>query len=89
MMFAMPAVNASMLWEMLPNDVQLACYDSLLRYMPERCKEAGLDFDKAFPAPAGLEEYRRQMQALQAEARTREQLKGGRRDLAPAAPGGR
>lgn len=38
--------------------LDLMVYDSISPYLREQCKDQGLDFDKAFPAPPGLKEYR-------------------------------
>ena len=41
--------------------LQVLVYDAIQRPLRARCRDQGLDFEKAFPAPAGLEQYRRQM----------------------------
>ncbi|MDY6914428.1 MAG: hypothetical protein SVT52_08240, partial [Planctomycetota bacterium] len=50
--------------------LQVIIYDTIARPLKAQCRLEGLDFDKAFPMPAGLDEYR----ALR------------RRRLAPAKP---
>jgi hypothetical protein len=82
-MTSLPAVNASVLWEMLPNDVQLACYDGLLEFMPDRCRADKMSFEKAFPAPPGIENYRKAEQARQEALRAQEQLKAGGGQASP------
>ena len=45
--------------DLLPNAMQLMLYDAIAQPLRALCERGEVDFDAAFPAPEGLEEYRR------------------------------
>lgn len=79
-------LTSSSLYGRLPLPIQQQIYDGLVYYkMPERCEAQGLDFAKAFPEPAGVEEVRK----LRAEAQSVRDVTGVPREATtPAGPGG-
>ncbi|MFP3936963.1 MAG: hypothetical protein ACLFVW_01385 [Phycisphaerae bacterium] len=46
------------LYGSLPERMRLAIYDRIAPYLRSQCRQQGIDFQRAFPAPGGLEEYR-------------------------------
>ncbi len=51
-------VERSSLYQSLPNRTRLAIYDMVEHYLRPVCEQEDIDFDRAFPRPEGLEEYR-------------------------------
>jgi len=54
----LPLTDRSRLYASISPQGQLKIYDSIAPALRRQCEAEGLDFDKAFPAPPGLEEYR-------------------------------
>ncbi len=52
------------LWSKLPPETKQRCYDSLALRLRARCREEGEDFDVLFPAPPGMEAYRKRQQSV-------------------------
>ncbi|MCJ7543882.1 MAG: hypothetical protein MUP47_04845 [Phycisphaerae bacterium] len=55
-------IQRSQLYGRLDDATRVLAYDRLAgsKLLRDQCDREGLDFDKAFPAPAGLQEYRQQ-----------------------------
>ncbi|MFW6154196.1 MAG: hypothetical protein ACOC95_03170 [Planctomycetota bacterium] len=53
------------IWDQMPDGLQLALYDLLQARFRHICERQGIDFDKAFPEPSGLEEFRAAQEARQ------------------------
>lgn len=64
--FNLPLISRIQLYARLDAAAQIPAYDRLANSQELRrlCEAEGLDFAKAFPAPAGLEEYRSQQRRL-------------------------
>lgn len=52
-------VRQARMWVACPPYLRLAVYDDLIDYWKEQCEAAGFDVARAFPAPEGLDEYRK------------------------------
>ncbi|MBI1336953.1 MAG: hypothetical protein GC164_08330 [Phycisphaera sp.] len=50
-------------WANAPNEMKLEVYDRVRSKLEPEMKQAGFDFDRAFPAPDGLEAYRNQQKS--------------------------
>jgi hypothetical protein len=46
-------------WQREQEEVKRACYDDLVDEFEQLAKLEGLDVQKAFPPPAGMEDYRK------------------------------
>ena len=70
--FNLPLIARVRLYAGLDPQLQLPAYDRLanLPSLRQLCQAEGLDFDKAFPAPDGLEEYRSRQRRSMAPAPT-------------------
>lgn len=51
-------VDRARMYASLPQQMRLAIYDMIAPYLREQCRREGIDFQRAFPPPPGLEEYR-------------------------------
>ena len=65
---AMMGINMSLikrteLYSLADDRTQRMIYDVIAKTLREQCKSEGIDFGRAFPAPVGLEEYRRRQAA--------------------------
>lgn len=61
--YSMPPEMSMDLWNELPVPVQQRCYDYLKPDYATLVARNGLDFDKAFPEPPGMEQYRQERRA--------------------------
>jgi len=67
--YYLPLMSRVELYSRLPDETRVLAYDRLRdsELLADQCKREGIDFDKSFPAPPGLEEYRQwQQQQLRA-----------------------
>ncbi len=55
----LPLISRSRIYAAMPNSIQLFIYDPVAPYLARECKAQQIDFAKAFPSPAGLEEFRK------------------------------
>jgi hypothetical protein len=51
-------VERSRMYNALPRPMQVHIYDAVAPYLRVQCRQRGLSFERAFPPPEGLEEYR-------------------------------
>ncbi len=57
--YRVPLIDRVRLYKALDDNVKLQIYDVVAPFLKRECREQGLDFDSAFPAPSGIERYRR------------------------------
>lgn len=60
--FQVNLLGRGKLYSLLPDQMRVQIYDSLAESLREQCAEWNVDFDKLFPAPAGLDQYRKDHQ---------------------------
>ncbi len=57
---AMPVIDRSLIYRRESEAIKLRIYDQAYPALLKLCQATGLDVDKAFPVPAGIEQYRRE-----------------------------
>ncbi|NQU75110.1 MAG: hypothetical protein HQ546_02205, partial [Planctomycetes bacterium] len=70
----LPTTSAAVLWDDLPVNVQLICYDIVVPGLRKRCEIDKVDFDKSFPAPPGLEEFRVKQAEMMKQAKAGQEV---------------
>ncbi len=57
--FNMSLIDRARLWRLIPEDLRLIIYDTVAPMLVRQCRAENAPFEELFPAPPGLDEFRR------------------------------
>lgn len=76
-------IAKTLAWQKETLAVRRRAYDDLYRFLPDICEKAGVDMDKAFPEPEGMEEFRKNRPADSPDDINRRIQEQKRKELKP------